>query len=96
MQRVDGSRPVPPASVLCVAADKPVLFQRLQVIGKGADGNATLPAQKLLRGPAAAFLVRAIGKGHEDQLPAPCEARIAAIEHSGNMLNAHPIGLPKR
>jgi len=59
------------------------------VIGDGADADPALPRQKLLRGPAAALRVRPVGKGHQDELAATADPRVAGIQHSGDMLDAH-------
>lgn len=59
--------------------------------GDGADADPALPRQKLLRGPAAALRVRPVGKGHKDELAATADTRVAGIQHSGDMLDAHRI-----
>ena len=63
------------------AHDETVIFQRLQVIGQRTNGDAALASQALLRRPAAAILVGAIGKGHEDQLAASGQALVAGFQN---------------
>lgn len=81
VQRVGSSRAVPASQMPGFAGEETVIFQRLQVIGQRTDGYAALTSQALLRRPATAILVGAVGKGHENQLAAPGQALVAGFQN---------------
>ena len=80
-QSVGSSRAVPAPQMPGFAGDETVIFQTLQVIGQRTDGDAALTSQTLLRRPATAILVGAVGKGHEDQLAASRQALVAGLQN---------------
>jgi hypothetical protein len=88
-QSVNRPRPISLPQMLRVAGDKPVLFERLQVIGQSPNGNPAFTSQTLLRGPAAEVFIRPVRKSHENKLAAAGQARVPGIENSGNVLDAH-------
>ncbi len=77
VQRVDSSRSIPPPEVLGAALQKAVSLQALQVVGDSADADTALAGQKLLRRPAAALRVGAVGERHQHQLATTRQALVA-------------------
>lgn len=88
-QSVDRPGPISLPQMLRVAGDKPVLFERLQMVGQSPNGNPAFTSQTLLRRPAAEVFIRPIRQRHEDELATAGQARVAGIENSGDVLDAH-------